>query len=415
MTAGSPIATNRAARNIALYPWFQFGRNLVFWQAVWFLFFQSRLSAAEAILLYAVYDIGTTALEVPSGYMSDRIGRRFTLIASGVASLLGAALLTFGDGFAVFAIAQICLGAATAFNSGTDSALLFESLAAERRQDEIEAQELRAWRFAFTALALSAISGGAMAFYDETLPFALSAVAAAGVLAVTLAFHEPAHHSASAPQGSELMRLATLGPALTQPVLLWLFLLSVLMYGFSHIPFVFGQPFILEALQNAGLAAEAPIVSGATSAVMMVLSVGASLVALRLRRRIGLTAILLLAFAMQVALVGVLALTNSIYAIALLFFRMVPNAFSQPFILARTQPMLRDDTRATYLSLRSFCSRLLFAASLYGASLFAPAGAQMAYGDLQQVLGWYVAAGALALLLLALWARRTGIEPPDSA
>ena len=27
-----------AARNIALYPWFKFFQNLLFWQAIWFLF-----------------------------------------------------------------------------------------------------------------------------------------------------------------------------------------------------------------------------------------------------------------------------------------------------------------------------------------------------------------------------------------
>ena len=51
-----------AAQNIALYPWFKFLQNLLFWQAVWFLFFQSELSAAEAILLYVIFDISTTIL-----------------------------------------------------------------------------------------------------------------------------------------------------------------------------------------------------------------------------------------------------------------------------------------------------------------------------------------------------------------
>jgi hypothetical protein len=63
------------ARNITLYPWIKFCQNLIFWQAVWFLFFQTELSAADAIVLYAIYDIGTTVLEVPSGYLSDRLGR----------------------------------------------------------------------------------------------------------------------------------------------------------------------------------------------------------------------------------------------------------------------------------------------------------------------------------------------------
>ena len=410
----STRATDGTARNITLYRWYQFGRNLVFWQAIWFLFFQNRLSAAEAILLYAVYDIGTTVLEVPSGYMSDRIGRRFTLIASSIAGCLGLALLSFGDGFAIFAMAQVLLGASTAFNSGTDSALLFESLSARDRQGEVEAQELSAWRFGFTGLALSAFLGGIMAYYGDTLPFLTSAFAAAGTIVIACLFYEPPHRAARAPQGSEIMRLATLGPALTQPVLAWLFLLSVLMYGFSHVPFVFGQPFILEALTEAGLETGAPVVSGATSALMMLLSVASSLVALRLRHAIGLPAILMLAFAMQIALVGLLAFTHSLLAIGLLFFRMVPNSLSQPFILARTQPMLQDDSRATYLSLRSFCARLIFAASLYMASLATSPSDQMSFAELQLVLGWYVALGVMFLGALILWSRRISIEPQDA-
>ena len=414
MTAGSPTATNGMDRNIALYPWYQFLRNLVFWQAIWFLFFQNRLSAADAIILYAIYDIGTTAMEVPSGYLSDRLGRRLTLILSGIAGVIGAGLLSIGDGFAAFALAQVFLGASTAFNSGTDRAILYESLVATDRQDEVEAQELRAWRYGFVALAMSAVLGGIMAYYSDTLPFVTSAMAAFGTLMITLKLTEPAHRASAHRHLTEWRRLAALGPIMTQPVLAWLFLLSVLMYGFSHLPFVFGQPFILEALGTAGLAAEAPIVSGGTSAVMMLLSVATSLVALRLRRAIGLSAILMLAFAIQIALVAVLALTNSLVAIALLFLRMVPNSLSQPFILARTQPMLEDDSRATYLSLRSFCARLLFAATLYLASLTASASDQMAYAELQQVLGWYVAGGCAALGILFLWSRRIALEPRDT-
>jgi MFS family permease len=66
------------SNNIRLYPWFQFFRNLHFWQSNWFLIFQHELSAAEAISLFAVFDIGTILSEVPSGYMSDRIGRRLS-------------------------------------------------------------------------------------------------------------------------------------------------------------------------------------------------------------------------------------------------------------------------------------------------------------------------------------------------
>lgn len=398
------------AINTRLYPWFKFCQNLVFWQAVWFLYFQDTLSPAEAILLYAVYDVGTTAMEVPSGYLSDRLGRRRTLVAAASAGLAGAFLLTVGDSFAMFALAQVLLGASAAFASGTDSALLYESLAAQGRQDEIEKQEMRAWRFSFTALAVSAVVGGIMALQADVLPFAAGTAAAALLLALSLGFREPSHVPDGHEREDRPARLASLKSAFTEPVLIWLFWLSVLMYVFSHIPFVFGQPFILEAMNSVGMAGEAPLVSGLVSATMMVLSVIASLVDPTLRHRLGLAAVLLTAFGMQIALSGSLALTNDAFAIALLFLRMVPDALSRPFIIARIQPLLRDDSRATYMSLQSLAGRLIFAGALMLASAFAADGETMAYAEIQAILGWSVLVGVFCFAALAVAAVRVRIE-----
>lgn len=397
-------------RNVAFYPWFKFLQNMLFWQAVWFLYFQSELSAAEAVLLYAIYDVATTAMEVPSGYMSDRLGRRVTLLASAVAGLAGAALLGLGTGFAVFAAAQILLGAGSAFASGTDSALLYESLAARGRADEIERQELRAWRFSFVALALSAFLGGLMSTWNASLPFLASAAAFVGVLVITIGFREPGRTDAELPQGAELLRLGSLRAALTEPVLVWLFALAVLMYVFSHILFVFGQPFILQALQARGLEQDAPAISGIVSALMMLISVLASMVAPVLRRRLGLPLILLVAFGLQIALSGTLAVTDAAPAIAVLFLRMVPNSLARPFILARVQPMLKNDSRATYLSLQSLAGRLILAASLFLASFVIGDQAVMGHDDIRLILGWYAGAGIVCLCLLAVLAGRLPID-----
>ncbi len=403
---------NRMARNVALIPWFGFLRNLSFWQATWFLYFQSELSAAEAILLYVVYDIATTALEVPSGWMSDRLGRRLTLIASALAAVAGLGLLAFGSGFAVFVAAQVLLGAHAAFVSGTDSALLFESLAADGREAELEAQELRQWRFGFIALALSAVTGGLLAQIDATLPFVGSMIFMVLLAILTLAFSEPPRRDET-PSDGDLLRLSTLRPAFLQPVLLWLFCLSVLMYGFSHVPFVFGQPFIEAALQGVGLASEAPVVSGAVTSVMMILSVLVSLVAPHLRARLGLGPLLLAAFAIQIGLAAVLAASNSPWVIVFLFLRMVPSSLSGPFILARIQPLLENETRATYLSLRSFGGRLLFALSLFIAAGSASNVGEMAFVEIQSILTWYALLGALFWLLLLLALRRARVDPVD--
>ncbi len=392
-----------AARNVALYPWFKFFQNLLFWQATWFLFFQAELSAAEAILIYVVFDVATTLFEVPSGYMSDRVGRRFTLILSVLAGCLSAVMQAAGSEYWVFALAQAFLGLHMAFASGTDSALLYESLAADGREDEVETHELRAWRYTFVAFAVSAVIGGAFALWNLRLPFVATALALGAAFFVVLRFAEP---QKTQPAQKAIAALADLKTAFANRVLLWLFALSALMYGFSHLPFVFGQPFILNALDDLGLAVNAPLVSGAVTAAMMSVSVLTSWLAPGLRERLGLSGILLLAFALQIVLVGGLAVTGSALAIALLLIRMVPDSFSRPFILARIQRELPDDIRATYLSLQSLVGRLLFAGSLFLASGSASDVGAMPQGQVQAILGAYTTIGCLCFVGLLIVARR---------
>ena len=396
------------ARNITLYPWFKFFQNLLFWQATWFLFFQSELSAAHALLIYVFYDIASTVLEVPSGYLSDRVGRRFTLILSAVAALVSTLMQGFGSEFWVFAVAQFALGAHIAFASGTDSSLLYESLAREGREDEVDRHELKAWRFTFVALAISAITGGAMALWGLRIPYFATAIAFALLILTVLRFTEP-EQDTSARDVTDRLRFDALRSAFRNPVLLWIFALAALMYGYSHLPFVFGQPFILSSLESFGLEANAPLVSGGVTAVMMAISVLTSLIAPGLRDRLGLAGILILAFALQIMLVGGLALTGSIFAIGLLMMRMVPDSFSKPFILARIQPLVDDSVRATYLSIQSMTARILFAISLYVASGQASDVGSMAYSEIRTILAVYAGVGLAALVALAVAARGRGI------
>ncbi|MFT5509994.1 MAG: MFS family permease [Hyphomicrobiaceae bacterium] len=402
--------TTTLPSNIRLYPWFQFFRSLLFWQAIWFLYFQKELSAAEAILLAAIYDISTTALEVPSGYMSDRLGRRVTLIIAVAVKILGALLLGFGDTFVVFALAQILLGASAAFASGTDTSLLYESLTREKRAHEIQTHEQRAWRFGFTGLALSAVLGGLLGAIAPMWAFLATAVAAVIALIIATRFEEPAHTTENTPARAKPTQFAAIAEAMRQPTLAWLFFLAAGMYTFSHVPFVFGQPFILEAINASKLGLDASIVSGSVVATMMLISVATSWLAPTLQKQFGVGRVFMLALAMQAGLIGCLAITNHPAAIALLFLRMVPDSLARPYILARIHPLLGDDNRATYLSVQSFCGRLLFATTLYLSSLGATAGSALAYPEIQTILSWYAAGGLLLLAGLIVTAKHAKLD-----
>jgi MFS family permease len=390
------------SRNIRLYPWFQFFRNLVFWQAVWFLFFQKELSASEAITLYAIYDIGTTVIEVPSGYLSDRFGRRITLILSALMGVAGASLLAFGSDFYIFALAQVLMGASGAFASGTDSALLYESLSREGRSNEIASFEINAWRYSFSALALSALAGGFLAAIEPTLPFQATAVAAIIVVLIAFCFREPEPSKERGLTFAVRQQVRAIGGALFNPVLAWFFVLTVGMYVFSHVPYVFGQPFILETLDRIGFANEAAVVSGSVSAAMMVVSVGTSWLAHPLYRLLGLGSLLLVALSLQVGLIGVLAATVHPFAIGLLLLRMVPDALARPFVLARVQPLLDSQYRATYWSLKSLAGRVILASTLLAVSSATATDGPLSHAALQGVLLWYIPAGLVLLVVLAM-------------
>ena len=94
-----------AARNGRLYPLYQAFFNAYFWLPVFFLYFSEQLPLRRVLQLEAIYYLTVVVVEVPSGYFSDTVGRRRTLMVAAAALVVSYALFFFGTGFAVFASA----------------------------------------------------------------------------------------------------------------------------------------------------------------------------------------------------------------------------------------------------------------------------------------------------------------------
>src|SRR5690606_36012047 len=123
-------------RNLQLYPWYLTLYSCFFWLPVFFLYFSRRVSPDEVLILEAIYYAAVVLLEVPSGYASDRLGRKLTLLLSALCFSLAYTLFAASEGFLALAVAQALLGAAFALNSGTDSAFHYDSLQALGREAE---------------------------------------------------------------------------------------------------------------------------------------------------------------------------------------------------------------------------------------------------------------------------------------
>jgi len=384
-------------RNLRLYTPYQALRSMLFWMPVFFLYFASVVTLPEVLLLESIYYLGVVVLEVPSGYFSDWLGRRLTLVISmvcwGGACVIFAALPTFEW----FIAAQLMLAAGMAFNSGTDTSLLFESLAVEGRGGEMAEREGRALAVGFLAGAGSALAGGAAAWIDLRLAYLLSAVAGLAGLIVASCFREPPRREkAHAPHRQVAACVARLGDG----PLLWIFAFSIGMTVLNHVPWEFTQPYLGFFLDDL-----TPVVSGALMAAIMVLGYVASGRAARIGRALGAPVTLLGTMLLQTGIIASLMLLHPAI-VALLLLRGVPRAVMTPVMNAAIHPRVPDSIRATFLSIQSLAGRLAFAAALFAASLAVEGDSVLTHEVLSGLCLAFAAGGAGMLLLLGATAYR---------
>jgi MFS family permease len=124
------------------------------------------LSLAQIGLVSAIYGTTALVLELPTGGLSDVIGRRPVLVASGLMSVAAGVVTAIGTSFAVLACAAAIRGVARALDSGP----------------------LQSWFVERTLAAdpAASIRGGlARASAGESIALAVGTLAAGGVLAVT--------------------------------------------------------------------------------------------------------------------------------------------------------------------------------------------------------------------------------------
>ncbi len=131
----------QVAKNPRLLFW---GRVLVetkVLSAIIVLFYIHRgLELDEIFYLSIVWSITSLITEVPTGYLADRIGRKRTLLL-GVTLLLASQVVTFfAFGFWPFVLTFVLMSASFSCFSGTEEAMLFESLAQTGHAHEMNAR-----------------------------------------------------------------------------------------------------------------------------------------------------------------------------------------------------------------------------------------------------------------------------------
>ncbi len=158
-----------------------------------YLFYRENgLAAQDLFILKAVYSISIVALEVPSGYLGDVWGRKATLILGSVLGFLGFGLYCMATGFWTFLACEIILGVGQSFISGSDSALLYDTLQAAGKEKSYLRQEGRMISAGNFAEAVAAPLGVLIAMISLRTPFFFQAAVAFAAIPAALTLVEPA-------------------------------------------------------------------------------------------------------------------------------------------------------------------------------------------------------------------------------
>ena len=157
------------------------------------LFWQERgAGVQEVVWCEIIYSLTVTLLEIPSGILADRFGRRRMLLLCGVLDVAEFAILLFAREFWTFGLAVFLAGVGRALCSGSENALLYDSLLAEGRQGDFEKLLGRLTAIDMAGSIAAALSGGLLAnWLGYEFNYIVSACSMCAAFLVILTLREP--------------------------------------------------------------------------------------------------------------------------------------------------------------------------------------------------------------------------------
>ncbi len=179
-------------KNIKKEYLFQFVRNTSLSEAIWMLFLAARgMSLIEIGLLESIFHMTGMLMEVPTGFIADRYGRRISRVIGRVLGFFSCLVMIGSHGFWGFAGGFVLSALSFNLESGAGDALVYDSLAQADREDEYMKVRGRIEICYQLARMVSLIVGGAVATLSYNLAYGVTAFIHLMAIGISLTFKEP--------------------------------------------------------------------------------------------------------------------------------------------------------------------------------------------------------------------------------
>ncbi|HPT21365.1 MAG TPA: MFS transporter [Bacteroidales bacterium] len=320
---------------------------------------ENHLSITEIMALKSVYSMVIVALELPSGYFADVLGRKKTLVIGSVLAAAGFIIYSFTHCYVGFLLAEMALGAGQSFISGADSAMLYDTLASGNRQDEYTRYEGINASIGNFSEAFAGLTGGALAVISLRFPFYIQAIIASTAIPAALTLTEPAIYS----KETRTRRFRDIVTVLKRIVLhekdlRFNLLFSSIIGAATLLMAWFVQPLFEKMLLPLAF-------YGIVWTALNLFTGGSSILADTIEKKLGESATLKVIAVFIPALMVISGLIPVVTIIPLLVIFYLLRGIATPVLKDYINKQTGSDVRATVMSLRDLVIRVFF-------SLFAP-------------------------------------------
>lgn len=141
--------------------------------------------------LFAVQNVSGALLEVPTGFLSDKRGRKWVCRAGAFVMLIAFIIYALADSYLVLFSEAVLNGLSGALVTGNNNALLYDTLARIKRKDDCHQEISKNISLQQLSLALSSLIGAGFIFVSLRAVMVASIIPATIALIVTLGLVEP--------------------------------------------------------------------------------------------------------------------------------------------------------------------------------------------------------------------------------
>jgi MFS family permease len=376
-----------------------------FWlsRAVWMLFLLQRgFTLTHVAFCEALLHLTVVALELPTGSMADRIGRKYTMAISCLCSIVAGLLYLYAPTTAALALGFMIDGVAASFRSSSQEALFYDSCQAMGRSRDYPRLYGQFSAVLKASMLISEASGGKLSEWSFSSLYWVQMVMAALAMVTILSVSErnggPKHH-AQPIRGRQF--LASFRLILGTPRLRILFVYQAVFWSQVHIVVAYGQHLFASQGISRG-------VIGVVYACASLAGIVSAHQAYRWEPLLGERRSLVVSFVCSTLATVGLAFVPAPWCFAFFVLHYLSTDFMEPLLSHYVNREIPSHSRATTLS---FFSVIL---SLLTAILFPIVGSLAERFDIGHVLAFFTLASVFIVIPgLRRWPAPNAEQKPE--